>query len=54
MHLNVDFLECYETINKHNNIVLCLLTDFYHNILIQHNGIDHIKVLRNVVHKQKY
>jgi len=22
---------------------LCLLTDFYYNILIQHNGMDHIK-----------
>ena len=24
-------------------ILLCLLTDFYYNILIQHNGMDHIK-----------
>ena len=23
--------------------MLCLLTDFYYNILIQHNGMDHIK-----------
>jgi len=24
-------------------VLLCLLTDFYYNILIQHNGMDHIK-----------
>ena len=24
---------------------MCLLTDFYYNILIQHNGMDHIKLI---------
>jgi len=26
-------------------MLLCLLTDFYYNILIQHNGMDHIKLM---------
>jgi len=33
-------------------MLLCLLTDFYYNILIQHNGMDHIKLttILSIVH----
>jgi len=37
---------CYNKSPSINTtILLCLLTDFYYNILIQHNGMDHIKLL---------
>jgi len=48
-HIKLIACQAY-SINLYRNIrtkiiLLCLLTDLYNNILIQHNGMDHIKLI---------